>query len=183
MQRSYQLLSITLGIGFLALFLLQSTTQVFRSAPAASAVAHAPVVRGITPRPQATPPIKTTTTTTVITGGQGGINRVPNPSEDPTTCGSGIASTPADVLKLLAPGWTLQDLGEQYRNETKRTLCYDGFKSEWAVPGGTWLPTSDFLTTMHWPSDLFTPSVSQILIVQRPNDVLKPSNATTSQNT
>jgi hypothetical protein len=167
MQRSYKFLSILLGIGWSALFLLQATTHVLNDGLNTSKASPVHQTKSLVPG--ATP-------ITVITGGQGGINRIPD-----AECTSGIMSTPADVLKLLAPGWTINDLGAQYRNETKQILCYDGWDNAWSKPGGTWLNTVDFLATMHWPSDLFNPSVKQILIVQRPDEALKPSNNTGSQ--
>jgi hypothetical protein len=70
-------------------------------------------------------------------------------------------------------------LTEKYRSEKGAILCYDNFKNEWAVPGGTWLKISDFLAVMRWPPDLFASSAGeQILIVQRPDDTLKPSKPT-----
>ncbi len=171
MHKSYKLLSILLAIGWSALLILQATTPVLNNGSLASKASPVHQTQSLT---------HTATPVTVITGGQGGINRIPDPSEG-NGCLSGITSPPADVLKLLAPGWTINDLGEQYRNEKKHTLCYDGWKDEWSKPGGTWLNTLDFLTTMHWPSDLFDPSVQQILVVQRPDDALKPSSGTNQQ--
>jgi hypothetical protein len=135
---------------------------------------------------QAPPAIQQHKATTVIIGGRGGVNQrdqIPDHTPDLPPC-NGISSTPVDLLKLLAPGWTQNSLEVQYRNETQRILCYDKWKTAWNVPGGMWLNITDFLKTMDWPSDLFDSSAgTQILVVSGPDSLKTPTNGTNNTKT
>ena len=170
MRHSYNLLGSLFACLFVVLLFLQFTLGFF-----------SPKNANIS-RPQQAPPVwHLPKATTVVIEGQGGVNQIPDHVQDPPSC-SGVASTPADLLKLLAPGWTLNSLSERYRNETQRILCYDKWNTAWDVPGGTWLNSADFLKTMGWPSDLFDPSVGTPILVVSGPDLFKPNTNRTNNN-
>jgi hypothetical protein len=175
MNHSSKLLGIQLLCLFTVLLSLQVTLGFFSPKNANSSNSQqAPPIssRSLIQKP---------TATTVITGGRGGVNQIdliPDHTPDLSPC-NGISSTPVDFLRLLAPGWTINSLEVQYRNETRQILCYDKWKTEWNVPGGTWVHIGDFLNIMGWPSDLFDPQAgTQVLIMSGPDTFKTPTNTT-----